>query len=331
MSQKENTSQLLINEPPLQVQPSLAVKIGDLDEAIIIQQIHYWLQRSKAVKDGHVWVFNTYEKWHEQFPFWSISKIRSKFKSLENKGYLITGNFNKMKIDRTKWYRINYKKLNETLHDKPADLNTSSAKTSNPTAKSSRSCVENKQTNRQDLAQRSAQSKHTSNHRLPETNTENKYIYSRVDHSAKAEPPKPQIKKSEIPYKQIVDYLNRKAGTHYRSTSKNTRSKIKSRFNEGFTASDFKIVIDKKCKDWLADSEMVNYLRPETLFGTKFESYLNQPTAKPQPRIRSQGKVVEHGTDWSKKKAKVSGDLMSDAEMDAIFNDFGGAGSSKDD
>ncbi|WP_259316502.1 conserved phage C-terminal domain-containing protein, partial [[Clostridium] innocuum] len=80
-----------------------------------------------------------------------------------------------------------------------------------------------------------------------------------------------------IPYKQIIDYLNEKAGTQYRYKTPKTKEKIKARYNEGFSFDDFKTVIDKKCTEWLTDSEMCKYLRPETLFGTKFEGYLNQP------------------------------------------------------
>ena len=50
---------------------------------------------------------------------------------------------------------------------------------------------------------------------------------------------------------------------------------IHARLAEGYTQEDFRAVIDRKCADWLADARMVEYLRPETLFGTKFESYLN--------------------------------------------------------
>lgn len=79
----------------------------------------------------------------------------------------------------------------------------------------------------------------------------------------------------KIDYKSIVDYLNSKCNTNYRHTTKSTREKIKARFNEGFTYDDFKTVIDKKANEWL-NTDMAKYLRPETLFGNKFESYLNQ-------------------------------------------------------
>ena len=74
----------------------------------------------------------------------------------------------------------------------------------------------------------------------------------------------------------IVVYLNEKAHTKYRNNSTKTQSLIKARLDEKFTVEDFKTVIDKKCAEWLSNENMCKFLRPETLFGTKFESYLNQ-------------------------------------------------------
>lgn len=74
---------------------------------------------------------------------------------------------------------------------------------------------------------------------------------------------------------EILDHLNMRTGSNYKSTTQKTKDLIKARFNEGFTIDDFKIVIDKKCVEWM-NTDMQKYLRPETLFGTKFESYLNQ-------------------------------------------------------
>lgn len=102
---------LLINEPPLQVLPSLAIRIG-LNEAIIVQQVHYWLLLSKNERDGFKWVYKKYEDWEEEFPFWSNSTIRRSIGSLEKEGFLIsTDKYNKFRADKTKWYRINYQKL----------------------------------------------------------------------------------------------------------------------------------------------------------------------------------------------------------------------------
>lgn len=73
----------------------------------------------------------------------------------------------------------------------------------------------------------------------------------------------------------VVDYLNAKCGTSYKTSTKKTQSLINSREREGFILEDFYRVIDNKAKQWL-NTDMEQYLRPETLFGTKFESYLNQ-------------------------------------------------------
>lgn len=77
------------------------------------------------------------------------------------------------------------------------------------------------------------------------------------------------------PVTEIVDYMNQKLGTHYKPKSQSTQKHIVARLKEGFTFEDFKTVIDKKSDQWL-NSEMAKYLRPETLFGTKFEGYLNE-------------------------------------------------------
>lgn len=79
-----------------------------------------------------------------------------------------------------------------------------------------------------------------------------------------------------IPYSEIVDYLNKKCITRYRDSTSKTRTLIKARFAEKFTIDDFKQVIDNKSAEWLKDEKMSKFLRPETLFGTKFESYLNE-------------------------------------------------------
>lgn len=79
-----------------------------------------------------------------------------------------------------------------------------------------------------------------------------------------------------IPYVEIIQYLNQAANTNYRHSTKKTKDCIQARWNEGFRLDDFKRVIDIKCAEWLSDSKMNKFLRPETLFSNKFEGYLNQ-------------------------------------------------------
>lgn len=85
--------------------------------------------------------------------------------------------------------------------------------------------------------------------------------------------------KDKKPYSEIISYLNEKAGTNYRPGSKATQDHINARLKEGFSVDDFKTVIDKKCAEWKG-GEFEKFLRPATLFGTKFEGYLNAPTTK---------------------------------------------------
>jgi uncharacterized phage protein (TIGR02220 family) len=110
-----------------------------------------------------------------------------------------------------------------------------------------------------------------------------------------------------IPYAEIIDYLNLKASAKYKHGISKTQELIQARFNQGFTLEDFKTVIDKKCNEWL-DTEQAKYLRPETLFGTKFESYLNQIV-----KGGSNGKPIGNSqSDFHYEGSKWNGETISD-------------------
>lgn len=105
-----NYMYLLLNEPSFTLQTTLVLEVG-LNEAFLLQHLHYRSLISKNKRDGYTWVYKTYEDWKEEIPFWSLNKIRRTIYSLESQGYLISNSsYNKMKIDRTKWYRIDYTK-----------------------------------------------------------------------------------------------------------------------------------------------------------------------------------------------------------------------------
>ena len=87
---------------------------------------------------------------------------------------------------------------------------------------------------------------------------------------------------TRTPYKEIIDYLNEKTGRNYKHKAKVNQRVIKARMNEGYTLEDFKTVIDKKFDKWNNDVKMKEFLRPETLFGPKFDRYLNQETESNQ-------------------------------------------------
>lgn len=224
-------SNLLIHEEPLLVLPGLASRIG-LNEAIFLQQIHYWLNRSKHFYDERNWVYNSVAEWVKQFPFWSENTIRRIVKNLEDEQLLVIGNYNRAKFDKTKWYSINYEKLRllESTNDVP---------------NLGRRSTQNEQMDVPNLGKP-----------IPETNTETTS----------------EIKEYIV---EIVNYLNDVCCSSYRLTSKKTQTLIKTRLVEGFTVDNFKTVIDTKAREWLR-TEQAKYLRPETLFGTKFEGYLQQ-------------------------------------------------------
>ncbi|MGF6950932.1 putative phage protein (TIGR02220 family) [Neobacillus sp. B4I6] len=225
-------SRLLITESPLMIIPSLAAKIG-VNEAVVLQQIHYWLGISKHVIEERTWVYNTYEEWQKQLPFWSVSTIKRTIRSLEMMGLLLSNNWNEMKIDKTKWYSIDYEKVKEledSILERPAKPIEENA---------------------------------------PEEevkNTEGTTVSSSV--------------KKEIPYAEIINYLNEITGKNFKPGSIKTREMIHARYREGFTFEEFKRVIDLKTAEWKSDPAWNRFLRPETLFGTKFESYLNQQERK---------------------------------------------------
>lgn len=102
---------------------------------------------------------------------------------------------------------------------------------------------------------------------------------------------------AEYPYKAVIDCLNKSAGTQYRDKSKDTRKHIKARFDDGFTLADFENVIHKKCAEWMG-TDMEKYLRPSTLFGSKFEAYLNQ-AAKPTKQDHAKGQYDDYEHDWT--------------------------------
>lgn len=100
----------------------LGVALNSLDEAIVLNQLNYWIERNKDAnrnfRDGHYWVYNSYEAWRKQdFPVWSATKIKRIFTSLEGKGIVLSANYNKLAIDKTNWYTIDYDKLKKFIEE----------------------------------------------------------------------------------------------------------------------------------------------------------------------------------------------------------------------
>ncbi|BAQ11479.1 hypothetical protein OXB_3009 [Bacillus sp. OxB-1] len=240
---------LLISEPPLQVLPSLAKNIG-LNEAILLQQLHYRSLISTNIKDGYRWVYKTFEEWQEEFPFWSVKTIKRTVKKLEDEGYVIsTSAHNKMKMDRTKWYRIDYSKC---VSESGQTVPTIGSNCPNGEGQSAPNVEDN------------TAPCHRDNMTPPIT----KEIKSN----------KKDIVENDLDVAfQIIDYLNEKTGKRFKASSSATKKLINGRLSDGYTLEDFKSVIDSKANQWLNDPQFNNYLRPSTLFNaTNFENYLNE-------------------------------------------------------
>lgn len=100
---------MLFNFRPLVINPELATRIG-LNEAIVLQQVNYWINDKEqgVIHAGRRWVFNSYESWVKQFPFWSADTVKRAFTSLVKQGCLDVEQLNKSLHDRTNYYAINH-------------------------------------------------------------------------------------------------------------------------------------------------------------------------------------------------------------------------------
>ncbi|WP_342471610.1 conserved phage C-terminal domain-containing protein [Metasolibacillus sp. FSL H7-0170] len=245
---------LLINEPPLQVLPSLAKKVG-LNEAIFLQQLHFRLLISTTERDGYKWIYKTLAEWNEEFPFWSYDTLKRIVAKLEKDGYIVTTNaYNKLKMDKTKWYRVNYSKTLISSIGQNAPFESAFC----PDGK-----VQNAPMEECNLPSSDEGKMHPAIPKDIKSIKNNNVEQADTVHS-------------------VIEYLNVKATKNFNAKSKATTRLINGRLAEGYTLQDFHQVIDIKVRQWLHNPEMNKYLRPATLFSpTNFESYLNEQATSP--------------------------------------------------
>ncbi len=105
-------SNLLLDENPLVIIPSLAVKIG-LNEAIFLQQLHYWILRSKSVYQNKRWTYKTTREWHKELPFLSVRTIERVIQKLKEKNLIVSKKLSSDKDNHTSYYTIDYERLEE--------------------------------------------------------------------------------------------------------------------------------------------------------------------------------------------------------------------------
>lgn len=293
---------------PLVVNPDLAVGIG-LNEAIVVQQLNYWLN-SKSAKtiDGKKWIYNTYENWQkDNFPFWSIPTIKRTMSSLEKSGIVLASNFNKAGFDKTKWYSIDEVKLNKLMIRRSDQNDTTSG------SKRSDGTDQNDPTNTRDYTDNTTET--TNNN-----NTE--------DHQADPQDnkqSKTKEKKSEsllAKTVEVIEYLNEKTGRSFRTTTETNRKPIRNRLKEGFAVDDCKKVIDKKYAEWhgveFSNGNMGdNYLTPGTLFRAKnFERYLNESS---KVDIEHKARKEKYGFDIDQMAAETASQMAEFDDSDLPF------------
>ena len=118
-----NFNELFVDKSKtLIINTDLALVLGDLNEAIVLNQLNYWLginrNAGKNFIDDRYWVYNSYSDWKARdFPYWSEKTIQRTFTRLENKGVVVSANYNKLAIDKTKWYTIDTEKLQELVDE----------------------------------------------------------------------------------------------------------------------------------------------------------------------------------------------------------------------
>lgn len=276
-----NSSPLLINESPLQVLPSLVIAFNNINEAVLLQQIQYWLKNPKSGRigeDGRKYIRDTYEELQEQLPWLTTRSIKRIVKDLKNSGILLTANLNKTPFDRTQWYSIDYEQLNKFIQ---ISKGTKDSDTESPMQDDTEtpSLSDTVTPSKSDAS--SPTIPKTSSKTSPETSTKNSFnkeneILVPPNGETKEEKNEDKQVKDNIPYKEVINYLNSKTGKNLRYTTRSYQRLIRARWNDGYRLKDFKQVIDNKAFSWQG-TDFWKFMRPDTLFAPKhFDDYLNE-------------------------------------------------------
>ena len=272
-------------------------------EAILLNNLWFWVEKNRANNvnyyDGHYWTFNSTKAFNELFPYASQRQIQSALKHLRDEGILQTSNYNKSTLDRTLWYSFTQK--GETILLK-GEMDFT--KRVNPFYQKGKSILPKGEMDFTERVNPFYQKGKAIPYINTDINTDNN-IYSPVSENL-----------DENSYQNIIEYLNFKAGTNYKISSKKTRDLIRARISESFTIEDFKKVIDNKCEEWLKNNKMKVYLRPETLFGNKFESYLNQNISSKNDT----GESILRNFDKNNKISNLTEEEQQ--ELDDLLSDF---------
>lgn len=286
----------------------VATKYGT-NVSILLGNINYWIQKNKEngkhFHDGRYWTYNTVAAFHSLMPFMSENVINTALAKAEAEGLLVTGNYNKLPFDRTKWYALTEK--GERLFQSPQNAATDSPSGSESISQNGEvdstelgKSISKKSEMEIAKIQNDISENRGSNTKVIQINSseENqKHIVRKQSSAQRPAPSRPLNEEERESVDRVVSALNEATGSRYRSTSATTLKHILARLREGFTVEDCKDVIRKKCAEW-GGTEMAKYLRPETLFGSKFEGYLNAPE---DPKAKERAEKAKAETEARKR------------------------------
>lgn len=270
----------------------VATKYGT-NVSILLGNINYWIEKNKAngkhFHDGRYWTYNTVAAFHDLMPFMSANVINTALKRAEEEGLLVTGNYNKLPFDRTKWYAFTEK--GERLFQAPQSCATDFPSEGIPISKKSEMGMAKIQN---DISEN--QASNTKVIQINSSEENQKHIVRKRASAQRPAPSRPWNEEEGAKVAEVVQALNETVGSHYRPTSNATRKHVLARLREGFTVDECKEVIRKKAEEW-GGTEMAKYLRPETLFGSKFEGYLNAPE---DPKAKERAEKARADAEWRK-------------------------------
>lgn len=280
---------LLFATHPLIVNPELAALVG-LNEAIVLQQVHYWLKDTSAGIniDGVRWIYNSAEDWLKQFPFWSESTVKRAITNLKRKGLLKVEQMGKKNRDMTNYFSINYASplLTSEISEVPVNKVKKSGESSNlPSGQNDKidqvilnSSMKSKCTDavsQNDVMDKVKMTRSIGSKRhddLTETTTKTTTEIIKPSCPVSAKPDREVMITDQAI--EVLNHLNRVKGSRFQK-SKSSLENIRARIRDGYSVGELKLVIDLKHEHWRDNFEMYLHLCPETLFGPKkFEKYL---------------------------------------------------------
>lgn len=270
---------LLMPSRPIVISPDLAYSIG-LNEAIVLQQVHYWLKETTSgmEHDGARWIYNTSEQWLEQFPFWSESTLKRTFTNLKKLGLLRIEQLNQSQRDMTNFYTINYE---SDLLDEVKVASSMKSKRANPSVQNDQmEQVKKKRSISSDRPDVIRSNWHDDPTEITtESTTE---ITGKPSCPVAGQPdekngkPDPELLITDQAI-CVLNHLNTVTGSKFRKC-KSSLENIRARLRENYSVEQLILIVDYKHEQW-QDTKYYEYMQPTTLFRpTKFDGYLQHAT-----------------------------------------------------